>query len=254
MLQSVEGGYIMEQGREQEGESSFQVMEKQGGQRKRPGKKEPGPQLLAPRVWTQLGGGGGEYGRKNISRSVEEGGGRLSRGTAIGSWTKMPGSRVRVAHNKVILAREVPDFPALGDISSSLVYSCSGQVWRDVGSQVAPHRVSGQPSCREEEQAQAARVRDFLGLGGVLDRSCPGCGKVMSRQRNLVTHLKVIHGVTVSGKEGREHENRHTKENVKMECGICQKLVSRKSIKRHVTLCHLESGSYPNYKVSARPM
>ena len=197
------------------------------------------------RPWSELGGGG-EYARKIVSKPVLEHGGRVSQGTVIAPWTKMPEARVRVAHSKVVIPstsfkgeeaegdRDVDD----KDMASTVVYSKEGRIWRDIGSQVAPHRVSGQPSSTEEERGEARRVEDFLARGGQLDRSCPGCGKVMSRQRNLVTHLKVIHGVSVTGKEGEEHESRYSKENVKLECVVCQKRVSRKSLKRHMNLCH----------------
>lgn len=217
--------------------------------------------VTASGSWTQLGGDHHEYERKFISKSVVEAdSGRLSQGTVISSWTKMAGDRVRVAHSKVILARTGEDMEdslmklkeedpskkedeIVENISEPLLYSSNGSVWRDIGSQVAPHRVSGLPTNTEEEQGETRRVEEFLEMGGILDRSCPGCGKVMSRQRNLVTHLKVIHGVSVTGKEGEEHESRYSKENVKLECDICQKLVSRKSIKRHVSLCHPGSES-----------
>ena len=174
---------------------------------------------------------------------VEEGG-RVSQGTVIAPWTKMPEARVRVAHSKVVIpstsckGKESEREQDGDEMASTVVYSKEGLIWRDVGSQVAPHRVSGQPSSSEEERGEARRVEDFLARGGQLDRSCPGCGKVMSRQRNLVTHLKVIHGVSVTGKEGEEHDSRYSKENVKLECAVCKKRVSRKSLKRHMNLCH----------------
>ena len=129
-------------------------------------------------------------------------------------------------------------YPPVADISAPLVYSTLGTVWRDVGCQVVPHRVNGMPSDREEERKQVERIKQFLTCGGVLDRSCPGCGKVMSRQRNLVTHLKVLHGVEVHGPEGEEHMVRYSKENMRVQCDICNKTISRKSVKRHVNLCH----------------
>ena len=54
----------------------------------------------------------------------------------------------------------------------------------------------------------------------------------------LVTHLKVLHGVEVQGPEREEHIARYSKENVRVECDICSKTISRKSIRRHVNLCH----------------
>merc|ERR1719483_1659405 len=90
----------------------------------------------------------------------------------------------------------------------------------------------------EEVEIQKTRISSFLSSGGVLDRSCPGCGKLMSRQRNLVTHLQVIHGVRVSGPEAEEHDSRYMKENVKVDCDLCGKTISRKSIRRHINHCH----------------
>ena len=202
--------------------------------------EEEQPSQFGARPWCELGGGG-EYARKIVSKPVLEHGGRVSQGTVIAPWTKMPEARVRVAHSKVVIpSTSLKGEEAEGDqdVASSVIYSKEGRIWRDIGSQVAPHRVSGQPSSTEEERGEARRVEDFLARGGQLDRSCPGCGKVMSRQRNLVTHLKVIHGVSVTGKEGEEHESRYTKENVKLECVVCEKRVSRKSLKRHMNLCH----------------
>eukprot|EP00090_Calanus_glacialis_P001167 TRINITY_DN10810_c0_g1_i5.p1 TRINITY_DN10810_c0_g1~~TRINITY_DN10810_c0_g1_i5.p1 ORF type:complete len:841 (-),score=327.64 TRINITY_DN10810_c0_g1_i5:70-2565(-) len=209
--------------------------------------------------WSELGGHDQEYDRKFVSKPRVETSGRISQGTVVCQWTKMPGDRVRVAHSKVIRPRvgqqEQGDMldmnslqtssaftetiiPPAGDISAPLLYSSLGSVWRDVGCQVTPHRVNGLPTDREEEQRQVDRIKQFLGCGGVLDRSCPGCGKVMSRQRNLVTHLKVLHGVEVQGPEREEHIARYSKENVRVECDICSKTISRKSIRRHVNLCH----------------
>ena len=209
--------------------------------------------------WSELGGHDQEYDRKFVSKPRVETSGRVSQGTVVCQWTKMPGDRVRVAHSKVIRPRvgqqEQGDMlgmnsmqtssaftetilPLTGDISAPLLYSSLGNVWRDVGCQVTPHRVNGLPTDREEEQRQVDRIKQFLGCGGVLDRSCPGCGKVMSRQRNLVTHLKVLHGVEVQGPEREEHIARYSKENVRVECDICSKTISRKSIRRHVNLCH----------------
>ena len=208
--------------------------------------------LLAPGGWSEQGAGTQEYERRQVSRP-EVVGDRVSQGTVVAAWTKMPGARVRVAHSKVVVARAPREGGEVQEDISSPVFHCSGsQEWRDVGSQVAPHKVSGRPTNPTEEQGQAGRVRDFLDRGGVLDRACPGCGKVMSRQRNLVTHLKVIHGVAVTGREGREHDNRYSKENVKMECNICNKVVSRKSIKRHISLCHPEAAQLIQYSQEAK--
>jgi len=203
------------------------------------------------RVWDEVGGSDQEYHKKFVSKPRIESTGRVSQGTVVCQWTKMPGDRVRVAHSKVIMPRvgqreeEIMDtnkpvtiYPPVADISAPLVYSTLGTVWRDIGCQVVPHRVNGMPSDREEERKQVDRIKQFLTCGGVLDRSCPGCGKVMSRQRNLVTHLKVLHGVEVHGPEGEEHMVRYSKENMRVQCDICNKTISRKSIKRHVNLCH----------------
>ena len=206
-------------------------------------REEELPGQFSARPWCELGGGR-EYARKAVSKPVLEDGGRVSQGTVIAPWTKMPEARVRVAHSKVVIpstsckGKESEREQDGDEMASTVVYSKEGLIWRDVGSQVAPHRVSGQPSSSEEERGEARRVEDFLARGGQLDRSCPGCGKVMSRQRNLVTHLKVIHGVSVTGKEGEEHDSRYSKENVKLECAVCKKRVSRKSLKRHMNLCH----------------
>eukprot|EP00092_Neocalanus_flemingeri_P030405 GFUD01033005.1.p1 GENE.GFUD01033005.1~~GFUD01033005.1.p1 ORF type:complete len:1447 (+),score=438.90 GFUD01033005.1:81-4421(+) len=210
--------------------------------------------------WQEQGGSEQEYDRKVVSKPRVETNGRVSQGTVVCQWTKMPGDRVRVAHSKVIRPRVgqheqeqeemlsmnslqtssayTDTIPLPGDISAPLLYSSLGCVWRDVGSQVTPHRVNGLPTDREEEQRQVDRIKQFLGCGGVLDRSCPGCGKVMSRQRNLVTHLQVLHGVEVKGPEGEEHIARYSKENQRVQCDICSKTISRKSIRRHVNLCH----------------
>merc|ERR1719318_69721 len=137
--------------------------------------------------WSELGGQEQEYDRKFVSKPRVETTGRVSQGTVVCQWTKMPGDRVRVAHSKIIVPRmgqseQEAMLDSSGvDISAPLVYSTQGSVWRDVGSQVVPHRVSGMPSDKEEERRQADRIQQFLSCGGVLDRSCPGCGKVMSR-------------------------------------------------------------------------
>jgi len=204
------------------------------------------------RVWEEIGGSDQEYHKKFVSKPRVEASGRVSQGTVVCQWTKMPGDRVRVAHSKVIIPRSgqseqdvvmesnisASTCPSVVDISAPLIYSTIDTVWRDVGCQVAPHRVNGMPSDREEEGRQVDRIKQFLACGGVLDRSCPGCGKVMSRQRNLVTHLKVLHGVEVHGPEGEEHTVRYSKENMRVQCDICNKTISRKSIRRHVNLCH----------------
>ena len=203
------------------------------------------------RVWEEVGGADQEYHKKFVSKPRVELTGKVSQGTVVCQWTKMPGDRVRVAHSKVIMPRvgqreedrmetnkPVSIYPPIVDISAPLVYSTLGTIWRDVGCQVVPHRVNGMPSDRDEEKRQVDRIQQFLACGGVLDRSCPGCGKVMSRQRNLVTHLKVLHGVEVHGPEGEEHMVRYSKENMRVQCDICNKTISRKSIKRHVNLCH----------------
>ena len=147
--------------------------------------------------WSELGGQDQEYDRKFVSKPRVETTERVSQGTVVSQWTKMPGDkdRVRVAHSKVIRPRvgqqeqgdmlSMSILPPAGDISATLLYSSMGMVWRDVGSQVTPNRVNGLPTDREEEQRQVDRIKQFLGCGGVLDRSCSGCGKV-SRQRNLV--------------------------------------------------------------------
>ena len=71
---------------------------------------------------------------------------RVSQGTVVSQWTKMPGDkdRVRVAHSKVIRPRvgqqeqgdmlSMSILPPAGDISATLLYSSMGMVWRDVGS------------------------------------------------------------------------------------------------------------------------
>jgi len=168
----------------------------------------------------------------------------------------MPGDRVRVAHSKVITPRvkfkeeasSSSDYETFnGKISATLIYSSMGNVLRDVGCQVNPHKVSGLPSDKDEEQRQYDRIKHFLDCGGVLDRSCPGCGKLMSRQRNLVTHLQVLHGVEVEGPQKEEHLARYSKENVRVQCDICCKTISRKSIKRHVNLCHPNSIAVSRY-------
>jgi len=204
--------------------------------------------------WKEVGGTELEYDRKFVSKPKLEDNGRVSQGTVVCQWTKMPGDRVRVAHSKVIRPRvglhEQEEGEGLqnssaynstllpANISAPLLYSSLGSVWRDVGCQVNPHKVNGLPTDREEEQRQVERIKQFLSCGGVLDRSCPGCGRVMSRQRNLVTHLQVIHGVEVKGPEGEEHLARYSKENLRVSCDICSKTISRKSIRRHVNLCH----------------
>ena len=83
-------------------------------------------------------------------------------------------------------------------------------------------------------------IRTFVENGGVLDRLCPGCGKMMSRTRNLVSHIQIIHGVELAGLVREEHEARHSRENVRVRCSHCPKIVSRKSIRRHLKLCHPE--------------
>ena len=44
--------------------------------------------------------------------------------------------------------------------------------------------------------------------------------------------------VEVKGVEREEHEARHTRENIRVTCEHCNKVVSRKSIKRHIKLFH----------------
>jgi len=255
-VDKVEGGYVLhtvgEQGylvQEERVEAPYLVLQEAAGEVQETSQylqvveaaqEQTGraPRHLRSSGAWQEQGGGAAYARRAVSRPAD-GPGRdaVSQGTVIAAWTKMPEERVRVAHNKVVIARTRAegDEEEEGAVSAPLARPC-GRL-RDAGSQVAPHRVSGRPTSAEEEQGQAARVRDFLQRGGVLDRSCPGCGKVMSRQRNLVTHLKVIHGVVAAGREAREHEARHSRENVKLQCAGCHKFVSRKSMKRHSSLC-----------------
>ena len=202
-----------------------------------------------PGAWTQLGHDS-EYEPKAISRPRVEPGGGVSQGTVVCQWTKLAGDRQRVATNKLITPSlhavtprldrqgQVKEPVRAADISSLLLYSSGGKVWRDVGCQVTPHRVNGVPTSREEEHQQAETIRQFLRGGGTLDRTCPGCGKMMSRQRNLVSHIQLIHGVEVEGSEREEHIARHTRENVRVQCQLCSRIVSRKSIKRHINLCH----------------
>ena len=195
---------------------------------------------LSPSKWTQLGPDD-EYEPKFISKSRKEPGGRCSEGTVVCQWTKLAGDRVRVSTTKLITPSEnvenVEDAVDL-TISEPLLYSLNGQVCRDVGCQVASRRVNGVPTNKDEEELQAERIRRFLAGGGVLDRVCPGCEKTMSRSRNLVSHIQLIHGVEVEGAEREEHEARHTRENIRVSCTHCDKVVSRKSIKRHLNLCH----------------
>ena len=193
-----------------------------------------------PGAWHQLGDEA-EYEPKQISRPRVEPSGGVSQGTVVCQWTKLAGDRQRVATNKLItprLDRRLKEAARAADISSVLLYSRGGAGWRDVGCQVTPHRVNGVPTSREEEQQQAEAIRQFLREGRTLDRSCPGCGKMMSRQRNLVSHIQLIHGVEVEGTERDEHIARHTRENVRVQCQLCSRIVSRKSIKRHINLCH----------------
>ena len=96
---------------------------------------------------------------------------------------------------------------------------------------------------------QAERARQFLQCGGQLDRACPGCGKQMSRQRNLVSHLLVMHGVEVAGRQGQTHQDRYNKDNQRVKCDLCSRAVSRKSYRRHLKLCHPEQ-SLPHQQPS----
>ena len=204
---------------------------------------EEGGQVVVeqePGTWHQLGDET-DYEPRQISRPRVEPGGSVSQGTVVCQWTKLAGDRQRVATNKLItprLDRLRSEETRRQDISATLLYSSGENLWRDVGCQVTPHRVNGVPTSREEEEQQAETIRQFLQSGGSLDRSCPGCGKVMSRQRNLVSHIQLIHGVEVEGSEREEHIARHTRENVRVQCHLCSRIVSRKSIKRHINLCH----------------
>ena len=52
--------------------------------------------------WSELGGQDQEYDRKFVSKPRVETTERVSQGTVVSQWTKMPGDkdRVRVAHSK----------------------------------------------------------------------------------------------------------------------------------------------------------
>jgi len=176
-----------------------------------------------------------------VSKPQVETNGRVSEGTMMSNWTKLAGDRVRVSTSKLITPSSQSSLLGSGvveDVSGTLMYSSYDKLFRDVGCQVTPHRVNGVPTNKYEEQTQADNIRKFLECGGVLDRTCPGCGKMMSRTRNLISHIQVIHGVEVEGVEKEEHLQRHTRENIKVACDFCSKIVSRKSIRRHINLCH----------------
>ena len=223
---------------------------------KTPSSKQRSPHVenltKVKRLWAEIGGSDQEYHKKNVSKPKIEVTGKSSKGTAIGKWTKMPADRVRVAHSKVIMPRvrhsknvgieikkSVGIDPPLADISSPLVYiGEDGILSKDVGCQVVPNRVNGVLSNSEEERRQVDRIKQFLACGGVLNKTCPGCGKVMSRQRNLVSHLKVLHDIKVHCSLGEENMSRYSRENMKVQCDICKKSISKKSIKRHVRLNH----------------
>ena len=199
--------------------------------------------------WHQLGPEE-DYEPRLISKPHVEAGGRVSEGTMVCQWTKLAGERVRVSTAKLVTpSSHVTAGPGGGeaadrDIANTFLYSLDTgaphRVLRDIGCQITPHKVNGVPTNQEEERRQADAIRQFLAGGGVLDRVCPGCDKTMSRVRNLVSHIEIIHGVQVAGPEKEEHLARHTRENVRVTCQQCGKTVSRKSIKRHMNLCHGE--------------
>jgi len=202
--------------------------------------KEDETSFLKSSSWKQLGSDE-EYKPKTISKPVTETNGHVSEGTVVCQYTKLAGERVRVSTSKLI----TPSLTLLSekdgvdeDISGTLLYSSGRKVYRDVGSQITSHRVNGVPTNKDEEQVQADTIRKFIESGGVLDKTCPGCGKNMSRQRNLISHIQVIHKVEVEGAEKEEHLARYSRENVRVSCEHCSKIVSRKSIKRHMKLCH----------------
>ena len=193
-----------------------------------------------PSPWIQLGSEQ-DYEPRLVSKPQVETDGRVSEGTMMSQWTKLAGDRVRVSTSKLITPSSQSSILSTGvveDVSGTLMYSSYDRLFRDVGCQVTPHRVNGVPTNKYEEQRQADTIRKFLECGGVFDRTCPGCGKTMSRTRNLISHIQVIHGVEVDGVEKEEHILRHTRENIKVSCDFCSKIVSRKSIKRHINLCH----------------
>ena len=197
---------------------------------------------ISPRKWSQLGSDE-DYEPKLVSKARLEASGRVSEGTVVCQWTKLAGDRVRVSTSKLIAPSEKVDNvvdTVDKTIADPVLYSLNGQVYRDLGCQITftSRKVNGVPTNKDEEELQADRIRRFLADGGVIDRVCPGCEKTMSRTRNLVSHIQVIHGVEVKGVERDEHEARHTRENIRVTCDHCKKVVSRKSIKRHINLFH----------------
>ena len=195
---------------------------------------------IRPAKWSQLGSDE-DYEPKIVSKSRLEASGLVSEGTVVCQWTKLAGDRVRVSTSKLIIPSEKVDNvvdTVDKTIADPILYSLNGQVYRDVGCQITSRKVNGVPTNKDEEELQADKIRRFLAGGGVIDRVCPGCDKTMSRARNLVSHIKVIHGVEVKGVEREEHEARHTRENIRVTCEHCNKVVSRKSIKRHINLFH----------------
>ena len=178
------------------------------------------------------------YSPKQISKAKVESDGRVSEGTVVCSWTKMAADRTRISSNKLIIpttSRSCSTAVVDKNISSTVLYSSPVErlVMRDVSCQTSVNKVNS-----EEERQQAEMIRRFVMTGAELDRVCPGCGKNMSRTRNLISHIKIIHGVELNGAEKEEHETRHERENVRVQCGQCSKIVSRKSIRRHMKLCH----------------
>ncbi len=197
---------------------------------------------ISPAKWSQLGADK-DYEPKLVSKARLEASGRVSEGTVVCQWTKLAGDRVRVSTSKLITPSEkVNNVVDTMDrtIADPVLYSLNGQVYRDLGCQItfSSRKVNGVPTNKDEEELQAERIRKFLAGGGVIDRVCPGCEKTMSRTRNLVSHIQVIHGVEVKGVEREEHDARHTRENIRVTCEYCNKVVSRKSIKRHINLFH----------------
>ena len=107
--------------------------------------------------------------------------------------------------------------------------------------QVIRHHVTGHPTNEEQESRQKQDIVQFIADGGTLDKSCPGCGKQLSRQRNLIAHIEVMHDIRVAAYDEGGTSNaksRWVKENVRQTCRICEKTVSRKSMKRHIRLNH----------------
>jgi len=184
------------------------------------------------------------YAKKAISNSSGSPGGKVSIGTQASKWTKMAGERSKIARSKMLTAR--PYIQVVGDdeeeerISKTQElegYLNGGYQYSSRATQVC-HDVSRGLFNEEEDEEMKERIVSFIQAGNILDRTCPGCYRVLAKSKNLIIHLQSQHSVRLAGSLGETLHNKHVKENEATMCPVCQITLSRKSLRRHLRNKH----------------